>query len=128
MRRSLLLIIGLLSGCVTEPKPVDTTAVAAAFVDACMGSWVYSPSSKDNWQGTVELTLSRDFRFKGRLGDKHLAGTWEAFGTLDAGVRMSDAATGLQAELVECPSDGPALFTNGEAGDLRLRRPASGSS
>ena len=89
-----------------------------------MGSWAYSPGSSEDWEGTVELSLTRDFHFQGRLGDKSLAGTWEAFGAMDAGVRMSDAATGMQIELVECPGDTPTLFTNGEAGDLRMRRPA----
>ena len=124
LRNSLLLAACSLAGCATGPQPVDTSAVAATFVDACMGSWAYSPRSSENWEGTVELVLTRDFHFEGHLGDKSLAGTWEAFGTTDAGVRMRDAATGMQIELVECPGDRPTLFTNGEAGDLSMRRGA----
>jgi hypothetical protein len=128
MRNETLLVAAalFLPGCASSTyQPVDTKAVAADFVDACMGSWVYSPTSKDGWQGSVRLTLSRDFRFAGQFGQQPLSGTWEAFGTLDAGVRMTDAKTRHQIELVECPGDKPTLITTMDAGDLSLRRPTS---
>lgn len=120
----LILAASLLAGCAIQPKPVDTSAIAAEYIDACMGSWVYSPGSADDWQGSVRLTLYRDFRFAGRIDDKPLAGEWMGFGTLDAGVLMTDTKTGQELRLVECPGEKPTLSTEGYAGDLILRRPS----
>ena len=89
-----------------------------------MGEWVHLPPASDHSAGAFRLNLHQDGRFKAEFGQEMLTGGWQAFGTLDAGVRMTDSRTGKELEIVECPLDEPTVTIDGDTEEYRVRRPS----
>jgi hypothetical protein len=123
--RAVILSAFALCGCANPTsRPIDTRQTAKFFVEACMGEWVYVPPANDDTAGAFRLNLHTDGRFEAELGQEKLIGDWQSFGTLDAGVRMTDSKTGKELEIFECPLNHPTVMIDGHANEYRVRRPS----
>jgi hypothetical protein len=89
-----------------------------------MGEWVHLPPATGDNAGPCRLNLHQNGRFEAEFVQKKLTGDWQSFGTLDAGVRMTDSRTGEELEIVECPSDEPTVMIDGDTDEYRVRRPS----
>jgi hypothetical protein len=113
----------LLSCCAnTAPQSVDTSRIAEDFVRACVGKWTHRADADRTSLGAFDLTVHADGHFEAHFDHKTLSGVWRSFGTLDAGIRMTDDKTGEQLEIIECPSDQPAVTLSGDANEYRVHR------
>jgi hypothetical protein len=123
--RAVILLAFALGACVNPtPRPIDTSDTAKGFVEACMGEWVHLPPASGDDAGAFRLKLHPDGRFEAEFGKKKLTGEWQGFGTLDAGVRMTDSRTGEELEIVECPFNEPTVMIEGDTEEYRVRRPS----
>jgi hypothetical protein len=123
--RAIVLSAFALCGCANPTsRPIDTRQTAKVFVEACMGEWVHLPPASGDDAGAFRLKLHPDGRFEAEFGKKKLTGEWQGFGTLDAGVRMTDSRTGEELEIVECPLNHPTVMIDGHANEYRVRRPS----
>lgn len=122
--RSFVFSAFALSACAnsTAPEPTNTSQIAKEFVEACMGEWVHVPPASGDNAGPFRVKVRPDGQFEAELGGKKLIGAWEAFGTLDAGVRMTDGSSGEVLEIVECPGDKPTVVLGTD--DYPVRRPS----
>lgn len=123
--------VGLSAGSVAAERsppqaevtsPIDTSAIAKDFIDACMGDWVSAPVSRKDSDNPFRLRLYPDFRFEAQFPSEQLSGDWFAVGTLDAAVRMTDPKTGKELEIAECPGDKPTVFIG--VNEYPVRRPS----